>query len=135
MPDLNGVEVVRQIRAVIGEGTPIILTAYDWTEIEEEARKAGVTAFCAKPLFLSDLYEVLNASVEAEPMHPGKAKSNLHLKGSRILLVEDNDLNREIAPEIGGRIRAWGDPALSAIPILAMTANAFGEGTRRRSAA
>ena len=101
MPDLNGVEVVRQIRSVIGEDTPIIiLTAYDWTEIEEEARKAGVTAFCAKPLFLSDLYEVLNASVEAEPMRPGEAKHNIHLKGSKILLVEDNDLNREIAAAI-----------------------------------
>ncbi len=101
MPDLNGVEVVRQIRSVIGDDTPIIiLTAYDWTEIEEEARKAGVTAFCAKPLFLSDLYEVLNASIEAEPMHQGEAKSNMHLKGRRILLVEDNDLNREIAAAI-----------------------------------
>ena len=101
MSDLNGVEVVRQIRSAIGEDTPIIiLTAYDWTEIEEEARKAGVTAFCAKPLFLSDLYEILNASVEAEPIHPDRAKSNVHLKGSRILLVEDNDLNREIAAAI-----------------------------------
>ena len=101
MPDLNGVEVVRQIRSVIGEDTPIIiLTAYVWTEIEGEARNAGVTAFCAKPLFLSDLYEVLNASVEAEPMHPGEAKHNMHLKGSKILLVEDNDLNREIAAAI-----------------------------------
>ena len=59
-----------------------------------------MTAFCAKPLFLSDLYEILNASVEAEPIHPDRAKSNVHLKGSRILLVEDNDLNREIAAAI-----------------------------------
>ncbi len=55
MPDLNGIETVRRIRAIIGEGKPIIiLTAYDWTEIEEEARLAGVTAFCSKPLFLSE---------------------------------------------------------------------------------
>lgn len=101
MPDMNGVEVVRRIRSVIGEDTPIIiLTAYDWTEIEEEARKAGVTAFCAKPLFLSDLYEVLNDSVEAEPLPVIDRKNSIHLGGSRILLVEDNDLNREIAAAI-----------------------------------
>lgn len=101
MPDMNGVEVVRRIRSVIGEDTPIIiLTAYDWSEIEEEARKAGVTAFCAKPLFLSDLYEILNASVDAEPKRPSEKKEHVHRKGSRILLVEDNDLNREIAVAI-----------------------------------
>ena len=101
MPDLNGVEVVRRIRSVIGDDTPIIiLTAYDWTEIEEEARNAGVTAFCAKPLFLSDLYDVLNASVEAEPIHLDVERNSIHLIGSRILLVEDNDLNREIAAAI-----------------------------------
>lgn len=101
MPDMNGVEVVRQIRNVIGEDTPIIiLTAYDWTEIEEEARKAGVTAFCAKPLFLSDLYEVLNASVEVESVPYNEVKRNTHFEGGRILLVEDNDLNREIAVTI-----------------------------------
>lgn len=102
MPDMNGVEVVRQIRNVIGDDTPIIiLTAYDWSEIESEARKAGVTAFCAKPLFLSDLYEVLNDSVEAEPL---KLKEEpipyQSYKGSRVLLVEDNDLNREITAAI-----------------------------------
>ena len=101
MPDLNGVEVVRQIRAVIGEDTPIIiLTAYDWTEIEEEARRAGVTAFCAKPLFLSDLYDVLNASIEAEPVTKREPTRSIRLKGSKVLLVEDNDLNREIAVAI-----------------------------------
>ncbi|MGM9570701.1 MAG: response regulator [bacterium] len=102
MPDMNGVEVVRQIRDVIGDDTPIIiLTAYDWSEIESEARKAGVTAFCAKPLFLSDLYEVLNDSVEAEPLKLKEEPIPYHsYKGSRILLVEDNDLNREITAAI-----------------------------------
>lgn len=101
MPDLNGVEVVRQIRGVIGNDTPIIiLTAYDWTEIEEEARRAGVTAFCAKPLFLSDLYEVLNASVDAETVSEKEMKKMYHFENQRILLVEDNDLNREIASVI-----------------------------------
>ena len=60
MPDLNGIETVRRIRKVIGDGTPIfILTAYDWADIEDEAREAGVTAFCSKPLFMSELRSVL----------------------------------------------------------------------------
>ena len=62
MPDMNGIEVVRRIRGIIGEGRPIIiLTAYDWSDIEEEARKAGVTAFCSKPIFLSELRELLRS--------------------------------------------------------------------------
>ena len=101
MPDMNGVEVVRQIRNVIGDDTPIIiLTAYDWSEIEAEARKAGVTAFCAKPLFMSDLYEVLNASVEAELIKPKENEYPRSFAGYRILLAEDNELNQEIATEI-----------------------------------
>ena len=60
MPDMNGIKVVRRIRKVIGNAKPIIiLTAYDWSDIEEEAREAGVTAFCAKPIFMSELCEVL----------------------------------------------------------------------------
>lgn len=100
MPDMNGVEVVRRIRAEIGNSTPIIvLTAYDWTDIEQEAREAGVTAFCAKPLFLSDLYEVLCEGVEPEQ---GKTEELVQgtFEDKRILLVEDNELNMEIAVEI-----------------------------------
>ena len=68
IPDMNGIEVVRQIRKVIGKSCPIIiLTAYDWTDIEEEARAAGVTAFCEKPLFLSELLRVLAEPYGAEP--------------------------------------------------------------------
>ena len=67
IPDMNGIEVVRQIRKVIGKSCPIIiLTAYDWADIEEEARAAGVTAFCEKPLFLSQLRRVLAEPFGAE---------------------------------------------------------------------
>ena len=60
MLDLNGIETVRRIRKLIGESKPIIiLTAYDWADIEQEAREAGVTAFCSKPLFMSELRDVL----------------------------------------------------------------------------
>lgn len=101
MPDMNGVEVVRRIRMEIGDQVPIIiLTAYDWTDIEEEARDAGVTAFCAKPLFLSELYEVLqNAgrTVKQEETFVIKRDSFI---GKKILVVEDVELNREIAGTI-----------------------------------
>ena len=101
MPDMNGVEVVRRIRSEIGDQVPIIiLTAYDWSDIEKEAREAGVTAFCAKPLFLSELYEALqNASYPKDSVLPVMPEAG-DLKGRRILLVEDVELNREIAQTI-----------------------------------
>ena len=101
IPDMNGIEVVRRIRKLIGDDCPIIiLTAYDWADIEDEARAAGVTAFCEKPLFPSELRRVL-----AEPFHVETAgepprQEPVDLRGKKILLVEDNELNREIAVEI-----------------------------------
>ena len=100
MPDMNGVEVVRRIRGLIGEKTPIIiLTAYDWADIEEEARKAGVTAFCSKPIFLSELREVLESpfAVKNQEEVP---QETISFERKKILLVEDNELNQEIAEEI-----------------------------------
>ncbi len=100
MPDMNGVEVVRRIRGLIGEKTPIIiLTAYDWADIEEEARKAGVTAFCSKPIFLSELREVLESpfAVKNQEEVP---QETISFERKKILLVEDNELNQEIAVEI-----------------------------------
>ena len=101
IPDMNGIEVVRQIRKVIGKSCPIIiLTAYDWTDIEEEARAAGVTAFCEKPLFLSELRRVLAEPYGAEPACKPAQPDAAALKGKKLLLVEDNALNRELALEI-----------------------------------
>ena len=98
MPDMNGIETVRRIRRVIGDSQPIIiLTAYDWSDVEEEAREAGVTAFCEKPLFMSQLRDLLSnpGSHEKEPK-----KKEYNYEGKRILLVEDNELNMEIAQTI-----------------------------------
>ena len=101
IPDMNGIEIVRQIRRVIGKSCPIIiLTAYDWADIEEEARAAGVTAFCEKPLFLSELRRVLAEPFGAEPACRPVQLNAEAFKGKKILLVEDNELNREIAVEI-----------------------------------
>ena len=102
MPGLSGVETARKIRAAVGNEAPIIiLTAYDWMDIEEEARAAGVTAFCAKPLFMSDLKSVLLASNNLLEKQEEVAEWTLaDFGGKRILLVEDNELNREIAEMI-----------------------------------
>ena len=103
LPDMNGIEVTRQIRS-LGDDTPIIiLTAYDWSDIEVEARAAGVTAFCAKPLFMSDIRETLlmaigqKQTVTDDTILPAAGSD---FKGRCILLVEDNALNSEIAVEI-----------------------------------
>ena len=102
MPEQSGVETARKIRIMAGDDAPIIiLTAYDWSDIEEEAKKAGVTAFCAKPLFMSDLKSVLIAAnnlVDKEEEAAVWTKADF--KGKRILLVEDIELNREIAEVI-----------------------------------
>ena len=102
MPGLSGVETAKRIRTAIGNDAPIIiLTAYDWADIEEEAKDAGVTAFCAKPLFMSDLKTVLlaaNNMAEKNESFPQWTKESF--EGRRVLLVEDNELNREIAQVI-----------------------------------
>ena len=104
LPDLSGIEVVRQIRSIVGDSIPIIImTAYDWRSVEDEAREAGVTAFCNKPLFISDLRDTLVSVINKED--PAEEESILpataeELHGKRILLVEDNELNREIAQEL-----------------------------------
>ena len=100
MPDMNGIEVVRRVRTIIGEEKPIIiLTAYDWSDIEEEARDAGVTAFCSKPIFLSELRELLESPF-APQAEEAEEKEAASFQGKKILLVEDNELNQEIAVEI-----------------------------------
>ena len=100
MPDMNGVEVVRRIRGLIGEDTPIIiLTAYDWSDIEDEALKAGVTAFCSKPIFLSELREILESPF-ADRNSEEVLQETFSFHGKKILLVEDNELNQKIAVEI-----------------------------------
>ena len=103
MPDMNGIEVARRIRKETGENVPIIvLTAYDWSDIEDEAREAGVTAFCAKPLFLSELRRCLYSVVDTGEPKEEKVENPVKRHTGRILLAEDNELNQEIATAILG---------------------------------
>lgn len=102
MPDMDGIEATKKIRKIIGKDVPIIiLTVNDWTEEEDYAKKAGVTTFCSKPLFWSDLESVLlrvNHLKEKEKVQEISVKKQY--EGKRVLVVEDNALNREIAYEI-----------------------------------
>ncbi|MCM1159034.1 MAG: response regulator [Bacteroidales bacterium] len=101
MPEMSGIDTTRRIRAAVGSESPIIiLTAYDWTDIEEEAMEAGVTAFCAKPLFMSDLKTVLLSANNLAEKEEAAPWTKVDFGGKRILLVEDIELNREIAEVI-----------------------------------
>ena len=103
LPDMNGIEVTRRIRSLNDDTPIIILTAYDWSDIEVEAKAAGVTAFCSKPMFMSDLRETLMSALGQKQTDASQGllpDKNADFKGKQILLVEDNELNREIAQEI-----------------------------------
>ena len=106
MPGMDGIETAREIRKLLGDEVPIIiLSAYDWSEVEEEARKAGVNGFITKPLFKSRLVymfkQFIGNSESGRDMEE-EAGGERDFSGKRLLLVEDNELNREIAEEIIG---------------------------------
>ena len=97
MPDIDGLETVRRIREQAGSDTPILLiSAYDWSDIEETAKEAGANGFVSKPLFRSTLYDKINALLgnEAKSVEPENDYSDL--QGLNILIAEDNNVNWEI---------------------------------------
>ena len=104
LPDMNGIEVARQIRNLKDDTPIIILTAYDWDDIEEEAKAAGVPGFCSKPIFMSDLRDTLLTAMGQQKAKEEQVLSAVEdtgsFKGKHLLLAEDNELNREIACEI-----------------------------------
>ncbi len=104
MPDMDGIEVTRHIRREVGNEIPVIvLTAYDWSEIEGEARNAGVTAFLSKPFYRSKIcYLLRELSGEKEQTELKYPEQKPDYSGKRLLLVEDNEINREIAQALIG---------------------------------
>ena len=98
MPDMNGIETVRRIRKIVGKDVfVIILTACDWNDIEKEAREAGVDGFISKPLFPSDLQKMLlQFCGKADPEQKKKEEQFVSLKGKKVLMVDDNELNLKI---------------------------------------
>ena len=176
MPEMDGVETTRQIRSIVGHGTPIvILTSYNWDEIMEEAKQAGVDTFVAKPLFAGDVLDHFRDAFSLKKASAAVQRADL--KGRHVLLAEDVGVNAEIMvmvlgmreidadvaengriavdkylehpagyydailmdmrmPEMDGleatrAIRASGREDAGAIPIIALTANAFDEDVQR----
>ena len=119
MPQMNGIETTRQIRRFVGADVPIIiLSAYDLEEYEAEAKVVKANGFITKPLYKSKLLQVLRSFLgkgyKPEPPRPFKL-SNADYSGKRILLVEDNELNREIAVEIIGSTGITIDTAVNGL--------------------
>ncbi len=101
MPGLSGVETVRQIRERVGEDLPIlVMTSYDWSDIEEEARAAGVDAFMPKPFFVFTFQQALESLYAARDKEDASPDLEDVLKGMRFLVAEDNELNAEILFEM-----------------------------------
>ena len=103
MPDMDGIQTTKAIRRLVGAETlVVVMTAYEWKELEADARHAGVDFFITKPLFRSelvDLFEKINDFSEAV-YEPEAAKGEVQFAGERILLVEDNELNLEVAASL-----------------------------------
>ena len=97
MPEIDGIDTIKRIRSEIGANTPILLiSAYDWSDIEDKAKEAGANGFVSKPLFRSTLYDKINSIIgkESRSIEPEDDYSDLH--GLHILVAEDNDINWEI---------------------------------------
>ena len=105
MPDMNGLETTRQIRRIVGDELPIIvISAYDWSDIEAEAREAGVSAFISKPLFKTKFVRLFRSLLDQDTGESGsrplRKLEDLHFTDKRVLLAEDNLINAEIALNI-----------------------------------
>ncbi len=101
LPGIDGIETARRIRNTAGGDIPILLiSAYDWSEIEDEARAVGISGFISKPLFKSTLYHGLLSYTDKAPETDAVKENHADLSGRKILLAEDNDLNWEIANEL-----------------------------------
>ncbi len=101
LPDMDGIETARELRRQLGDDVPILLmSAYDWSEIEDEARAAGISGFLMKPLFRSTLFYGLKPYADVEDVQPVTEEKELKFSNRRVLVAEDNELNWEIAYEL-----------------------------------
>lgn len=134
LPDQGGVETIRQIRKLVGEDVPIIIfSAYDWTEIEQEAREAGANAFISKPLFRTKLASLFDALVNKQGGASGPDSSlqkleDLDLSGLKVLLAEDIQLNAEIVTdflEMTGVETEWAEDGKQAVDMLAASPDGY----------
>lgn len=127
MPGMDGIETTREIRRIVGDDIPIIiLSAYDIEEYEEEARKAKANGFITKPLYKTKLLQVLKRFLSKEAPEISSSQFRLtedDYTGKRLLLVEDNELNREIAVEIIGSTGIAIDTAINGLEAVNMVSN------------
>lgn len=101
LPNTNGIQLAKEIRENLGDEVPILLiSAYDWSDLEEEAQEAGINGFIGKPLFKSTLYHALHQYAGVDAEEDQAQGVDVDLSGRRILLAEDNELNWEIANEL-----------------------------------
>ena len=101
MPKMDGLETIRRIRSIVGEGLPIIvITAYDFSEILDKAAEVGVTRFISKPLFQSSLFDLLSNLCGVRPEKKTSKLVPVQFAGEQVMLVEDNAMNMEIARRI-----------------------------------
>jgi len=97
MPDLDGIEAARQIHAQLGDKVSILLiSAYDWSDVEDTARDAGINGFISKPLFRSTLYHKISEMLGSQTQQTDRQEDNTDIAGMHILVAEDNDINWEI---------------------------------------
>jgi signal transduction histidine kinase/DNA-binding response OmpR family regulator len=112
MPQMDGVETIRRIRTDLKIDTPVILTsAYDWSDIEDEAKDAGATAFVRKPLFRSTLYDRINGLIGKGSLSQEPEDDHSDLSGLHVLIAEDNDINWEILSAMLGMFGITSDRA------------------------
>ncbi len=103
LPDMDGIQTARELRRQLGNDVPILLmSAYDWSDIEEEARAAGISGFLMKPLFRSTLFYGLKPYADSGDVQPVTEENGPQFSNKRILVAEDNELNWEIASELLG---------------------------------
>ncbi len=101
LPGMDGIETAKELRKQLGEDVPILLiSAYDYSDIEDEAREAGINGFLSKPLFKSTLYYGLKPFIIASEEKQKSKDKEFDLTGKRILIAEDNELNWEVASEM-----------------------------------
>ena len=112
MPEMDGIETIRRIRSEISENIPILLiSAYDWSDIEDKAKEAGAYGFISKPLFRSTLYDKINALTGKDPGTVEPEDDYSDLQGLHVLVAEDNDINWEIISAMLGMFGITADRA------------------------
>ena len=125
LPGMDGIATARRMRQELGDNVPILLiSAYDWADIEEDARNAGITGFISKPLFKSTLFNSLRQfadTPQADQAAEPQEERGRDLSGRHILLAEDNELNWEIASELlseEGLILDWAENGQICVEML-----------------